>query len=449
MLNIIKLKKKNNKLNIVESEGNKIGPTRYFPPATQEWKDSIYTFNKNTSKIIPVANNYVFNLIKSYFNMFSWKVERRIKLRRVRTWKRRLSGRKIWISKPELKYSNNKIIINLYIYNRQYTFLLKRLYKLKLSWGKRLKITLNKKLGNRVLKKKIIYKDRWASVLKKIKNKSVKFYSRLQWAILNKNINNKWSVLLNKKLIKLNKETWNYILDISYIHLIQKMLRYQIIYMRNKQAILLNELKFKDTYLIPIKLLIQKIYNKKIEFNLVSLKKFNHNSSILAQIVTSKIKNRRNKPLKVIKTSIRKSKVYNFNKSLLKQEQVKLKGKQNYIINNFNFYFNNNKDYLNNVLKNKLYDNNNIENKILSSTNNKVIIGIRVQASGRITRRLIAQRATCKIRYKGTLKNIDSTYRGLSSVILKGNEKSSLQYTHLSSKRRIGAFGLKGWINAY
>jgi hypothetical protein len=49
--------------------------------------------------------------------------------------------------------------------------------------------------------------------------------------------------------------------------------------------------------------------------------------------------------------------------------------------------------------------------------------------------------------YKGNLWNINSTSGRLSSVLLKGNLDSNLQYTYLNGKTNIGSFGLKGWVN--
>ena len=72
--------------------------------------------------------------------------------------------------------------------------------------------------------------------------------------------------------------------------------------------------------------------------------------------------------------------------------------------------------------------------------------GVRLEAKGRLTRRFTASRSVFKIKWKGTLKNIDATYRGLSSAILRGNIKSNVQYSIINSKTRNGAFGLKGWI---
>jgi hypothetical protein len=73
--------------------------------------------------------------------------------------------------------------------------------------------------------------------------------------------------------------------------------------------------------------------------------------------------------------------------------------------------------------------------------------GIRLETKGRLTKRYRADRALFKVKWKGGLKNIDSSYKGLSSVLLRGNLRSNLQYTKLKSKTRIGSFGIKGWIS--
>ena len=64
--------------------------------------------------------------------MYSRSLERKIKSRprRFRTWMRILSSRKIIVSKPELKHTNDKIIINLYIFNRQNNYYLKKIRKI-------------------------------------------------------------------------------------------------------------------------------------------------------------------------------------------------------------------------------------------------------------------------------------------------------------------------------
>ena len=44
--------------------------------------------------------------------------------------------------------------------------------------------------------------------------------------------------------------------------------------------------------------------------------------------------------------------------------------------------------------------------------------GIRLEVKGRLTKRYRADRSVFKVKWKGGLKNIDSSFKGLSSVIL-------------------------------
>ena len=87
---------------------------------------------------------------------------------------------------------------------------------------------------------------------------------------------------------------------------------------------------------------------------------------------------------------------------------------------------------------------NNIEKSVLNSIKHKAVFGVRLEAAGRLSRRLTASRSVFKLKYKGSIKNIDSSYKNLSSVILRGNLKPNIQYTKISSKTRNGSFGLKG-----
>ena len=42
---------------------------------------------------------------------------------------------------------------------------------------------------------------------------------------------------------------------------------------------------------------------------------------------------------------------------------------------------------------------------------------------------------------------MDSSYKGLSAVMLRGHVKSNVQYTIINSKNRNGSFGVKGWVS--
>jgi len=99
---------------------------------------------------------------------------------------------------------------------------------------------------------------------------------------------------------------------------------------------------------------------------------------------------------------------------------------------------------INRISPSSLQVKNNLQENILNSTKHKNIYGVRLEAAGRLSRRLTASRSVFKLKYKGSLKNINSSYKGLSTVMLRGNTKSNIQLTKISSKTRNGAFGLKG-----
>jgi len=88
-----------------------------------------------------------------------------------------------------------------------------------------------------------------------------------------------------------------------------------------------------------------------------------------------------------------------------------------------------------------------IKKIILNYIKYKRVSGIRIETSGRLTRRYTASRSQHKVRYKGNLENTYSSIKGYPSVVLRGSLKPNLQYTKLYSKSRIGSFGIKSWIS--
>jgi len=66
----------------------------------------------------------------------------------------------------------------------------------------------------------------------------------------------------------------------------------------------LNKFKFEDNFLLKLKPLISEIYNKDVEFNIVNLKTLYLNSDIFTQVIALKLKNRNNKLLRVLKSSL-------------------------------------------------------------------------------------------------------------------------------------------------
>ena len=87
-----------------------------------------------------------------------------------------------------------------------------------------------------------------------------------------------------------------------------------------------------------------------------------------------------------------------------------------------------------------------LRNYVLKSLKHVKMAGIRIEAKGRLTRRFTASRSVFKMKWKGGLKNVDSSFKGLSTILLRGHVKSNVQYSMINSKNRNGAFGVKGWV---
>jgi len=105
------------------------GKTRHYTPAAQEWFNSIYTFNHNYTKTIPTADKNLIKLLKSYFN-FNIKLNKFYKIKQLATRYKRLSAKKIFVGRGDLKHTNDKVIITFYVYNTEKMFLLSQLKKI-------------------------------------------------------------------------------------------------------------------------------------------------------------------------------------------------------------------------------------------------------------------------------------------------------------------------------
>jgi Mitochondrial ribosomal protein (VAR1) len=361
---------------------------KHYPSSVREWNNSIFLFNKNAINLIPQTTLLAIKLIKSYFNLYNYKLECKLRSNKLLYRLRRLSSHKIYVSNGEFKHTNNKVIINLYLFNRQkvnYDIkIIKSLYK---SWFNQ----------NNFFK-------RYVFLIKKkqlIESKIIQSLEKLDKEIVNKKILYKYITIFYKKLII-------------------KLLNKSLLYDYYKQLIFVNESKFNYNYLQFLKKYLEKIYNKNVEFNLVNLRRFYLNSDIFSEFITLKIKKNRRKLLKFLNYLKKKVKIHD-KKNLYQLTLNKL-----------------------NINLNNKYS----EKMILKNIKYKHVSGFRLETSGRLTRRYTASRSISKLTYKGNLLNIDSSYRGLSSVLLKGNLKSNLQYTKLKSKTRIGSFGIKGWISS-
>jgi hypothetical protein len=66
-----------------------------------------------------------------------------------------------------------------------------------------------------------------------------------------------------------------------------------------------------------------------------------------------------------------------------------------------------------------------------------------MEIAGRLNRRAIAARSVVKTGQVGSLKNLESSYKGLSSVVLRGHVRPNLEKASFNYKTRNGAFNVK------
>lgn len=425
---------------------NTTGETKYFPPASKEWKNSVYSYNQNTTKNFPVLDTSIYNIIKNYFNLYfnNKFIFNKLRYRSTKNSNDSIattkSYNKIFVSKPEIKHTNSKALITIYTYNKE---------------GK--------------------------SLLNKIKNLKRSFFN-IFMDILHLV---KWSNIFEGEVSSIFTKTFKILL-----------FKELILIRRLKLKLNLNKYKFEEKFLYKLSKLISRFYNKKVVFNIVNLKYVMFNSDIFTDILTSKLKNIKSNPyflmnklfnkailpdVNRIKERTRIVKTVNFDLISNKFRDIninniigvdsngaigdypvalaahkgslasrRLQDTDNSLDNILkdlyhNVVFNSNSEATISEIDSKNYTN--IYNTIFNSINYKNTSGVRFEVKGRLTRRYRADRAVYKFKWKGGLRNIDSSYKGLSSVNFRGFTVPSVQYSINTSKRRVGAFAVKGWVS--
>jgi hypothetical protein len=414
-------------------------------------------YNNNFSKFILKKFYFFFNLLNflnienKIFTSFSnyenskglikktWRLTRLLKyrLRRrfyIKLFKNR-SVNKVYISKPKIKYSVKEVIITVYIYNRERFYFLKKLSMLNkiffnvLERNETDKILLSEKL------KKIDYPFKYIKngVIPKLYNLN-SFYNDI-----NNNFNYYYNILNNFKnvptnmfvLFKFNNN--KYILN-NIKKIFYKNLKKIFIYKFYISIIYLNNYKFNNNNMVELKHKLYKIYKKKISINIINLKYLYLENTIFLDGLMNKLNDRKKKVLRVIRKGLNLAKIVKLHPLFYRFRKVEKK--------NYGIEFNKLNNLLFNLKKNKYVN-------IISHLKNKHVSGLRIEAKGRLTRRLTASRAVYKLSYKGSLKNIYSSYNKLSTIMLRGLSKSNIEYINTNSKNRNGSYGVKYWLSTY
>lgn len=92
---------------------------KYLPAFSKEWKNIIYSFNKNNLRNLGSNTVNVNKIIKGYFNLYfkNHQYLGKTKFRYLK--KRRNFLRRIYVSDADIKYTSNKAKITLYTINKE------------------------------------------------------------------------------------------------------------------------------------------------------------------------------------------------------------------------------------------------------------------------------------------------------------------------------------------
>ena len=433
---------------------NDTGITKYLPPVAKEWRNSVYNYNSNNTINYPVYDLKVNSLIKGYFNMYF--NHSFIESKYISHKKKRRSFNKIFISKAEIKHINPQAIITIFVYNREKFVLLNKIRRLK-------RILVKLMIRSKILK------------LLSFSYSEPPVYpsDQDQQATKINFVNNTTNVLL--ALWKFNLKRRRFVLNESYKKLYNlsiKISKTLAIIRKYRLRLSLNKYKFEDKFLYKLTQYISKYYGKKVEFNIVNVKSIAYNGDIFTEILTSKIKKERTSPILRMNDLLSKVVLPQVNIIIERgriEKKVDLELVDNKYRNlNISSIINNNNDLLKDSLNKLLYnvynktslekesklkgrfahnEDFNIRDVILDNIKYKTMGGAKLIVKGRLTKRYRADRAVYKLKWKGGLKNIDSAFKGLSTVQYRGYLDSNVQKSSLVSKRRIGSFGVRSWIS--
>lgn len=325
-----------------------------YVSSVSEWPSSIYTFNKRnlfllnnnekkayeliyhyfntnlTYKKVPVNIKYT-NLKSIYINFFSKFIMSKLSLinnilnlfypeknnlffydnsnklikktlRSNRLSKYRLRNKfsltsyknrsinKLYISKPEVKYSVKEVIITVYVYNREKFFILKKLSRLNMYFKyilERNKYKTKFSNKNKLMKINSPFKYIEKGVVYKL-FRLIPFYSNNINLYYNENMKPNNMFILFK--LNNNKYILNNIKKIFYMNLKKVFLcKYYL------SIIYLTNYKFNNNNLIELKNKLYKIYKKKISINIVNLKYLFLENTMFLDALMNKLNDRKKK----------------------------------------------------------------------------------------------------------------------------------------------------------
>jgi hypothetical protein len=412
------------------------GKTRHFTPAAQEWFNSIYAYNKTYIKSLSVADKNLMNLLKSFFN--SQLKHKLLKIKPILPRFRRLSVKRVFIGKGELKHISSRVIITFYVYNIEGMYLSHKVMKLRngLYLPKRTLIkNVTKDSDNKI---RITYNRLFTmyeylalpqhyegylsymiSTVNKLTSRldAINEYYNSLISLVQENILTKEEILSIFNYRVKNMFTYNFPDFNLYIKTAEEEYKKNLYI--NIKLLIYNKAKFTTIFISKLLSLVRNIYNKEVEFNIINLKKMHLNSDIYTQAVSLKLRNRDNKLYRVLKSSLRKIKLPIISKIDEKQkrpdrDEILVNRIRNNTISTM-LTTNNINDPLDNLLLNFFPSAENLEINVIKKSSIKKhtislksfvlrslkhlkLRGIRVEAKGRLTRRFTASRSIFKMK---------------------------------------------------
>lgn len=409
--------------------------------------------------------------------------------------KKRYSILKTFLTKPEIGYSNNKTKIVISIYNKKSRVLLKELKsKFNLIKGKLKKPSYGearRKLIGPLIKK---VKENKTFKLNSVKGetkkeinkiKSLKPYLRYKslcqivkklkkkfiYKLHNKPITSlyiyMWNHMNATSLSTLNKNAYlfNNVVNTTKASSMNKLeksvyglqsLKNLFFFKHSFMLYLYENYKLNSNNTLPMKNVLHRLFLKKTFLYIISLKYWNLDSKIVADIVTTKLIDRTKKVLKVLGKSIRNVPIFNLAPTILKLKEdrhinIYWKKKEFHVHDNMRDLSSITDTSLHTKLSNHhilFVCNKYKKHLLLDNLQHKWRIGTTIEAKGRITKRKTAQRSLKKVKYIGTLANLLSSRLGESTSLARGINKSNLQYVNNNNYNTNGSFGLKVSISS-
>lgn len=449
--------KKTKKKNSLKQNTNCKTIFRQYP--TKEWFNSVYSYNKSYIKSLIIYDKIVNKLIYAYCNILQDKIK--ILFKRRRDNKIRYSADKVYVNKIEVKHCNNKINLDLLIFNKSKLFIegfIRNIITVKITEQKKdmkeiknipenvldditfiEEVKINDMKSKWDLKKNYLNRDKYD-----LDTMTIHKQQNLQRNIIsNSDFENrvfhtlkkdfftldKWNISIIKNITSVIEHFTN-ILTYKYVNFIKtydyltesakRSFKTKSDILNYSKSINFYKSRFSNMNLnwgnYGIISLIEKLYKKKPVMDVVELKGIHLSSGAFVSALALKLRNRKNSAITILRRAILK--------------MVKIPDLHTLIT------FDDNIEEIH-------------KNNVVKTLQSQVVSGVRFKASGRLTKRLTAMRAVSKLTYVGGLKNVRSSYNGKSSSAPRGYMTSNLEHSLKNSKTRNGTFGINCWVNSH